>query len=122
MVMAEPCDPAVLHARLSVVESDSLRHEGDISKIWEGLNRLDICAASLPKIESTLAEIIGKVDDLRISIATRDATVKADLVATGKNKPFLEKWQSLLAPIMSSIFTGLIIFGLLLYLHVFGGT
>lgn len=63
--MAEDCDPAVLHARLCVVESDSKRHEADISRLFGKVNSLEVCASSLPKIEKALEKIQEKVDSIR---------------------------------------------------------
>jgi hypothetical protein len=62
--LAEPCDPEVLHARLSVVENDNKRHEEDIGKLWGKVSALEICAASLPGINANLEKISLKVENL----------------------------------------------------------
>ena len=62
--MAEDCDPAVLHARLSVVENDNRRHEEDLNKLWGKVSALEICAASLPVINENLQKISTKVENL----------------------------------------------------------
>jgi hypothetical protein len=62
--MSEPCDPEVLHARVSVLESNDKRHDGDISQLWGKVSALEICAASLPRIEVSLTSINDKVDNL----------------------------------------------------------
>lgn len=117
--MAEPCDPEVLHARVSVLESDNKRHESDLSKIWEKVTTLEVCASSLPGIDLALKEIRDKVDRMDKAITSRDAAVKAEHDVC-KKISWLEKWQPLIAPIFASILTGLLVFGLAVYLHVFG--
>ena len=62
--MAEDCDPAVLHARVSVLENDNKRHEEDLSKLWGKVSALEICAASLPGINENLQKISTKVENL----------------------------------------------------------
>lgn len=62
--MADDCDPAVLHARVCVLEADNTRHEADISQLYNKVSALEICASSLPKIEKSLDEITKKVDAL----------------------------------------------------------
>jgi hypothetical protein len=111
--------PDDLHARLSVVEDNTKRLDGDLKQIWGKVTNLEVCASSLPKIETSMLEIVKKVDDLRISIACRDAEVKTEYDLSKKNKPFLEKWQIYIAPILSSVITGLVAVGLIMYLHVF---
>lgn len=118
--MAEPCDPEVLHARLCVVESNSKRHEGDLEKIFERVGGLEVCASCLPRIESALIDIQKKVDELRISIASRDATVKAEY-DSNKGKGLMEKWQTLIAPLLASVLTGLTLFALALWINLFKG-
>ena len=62
--MAEPCDPEVLHARVSVLENDTKRHDEDIGKLWGKVSALEICAASLPGINAHLEKISAKVESL----------------------------------------------------------
>ena len=62
--MAEECDPAVLHARVCVLEADNTRHEASIDQLYSKVSALEICSSSLPKIEKNLEEIAKKVDAL----------------------------------------------------------
>ena len=62
--MAEECDPAVLHARVCVLEADNTRHEASIDHLYSKVSALEICSSSLPKIEKNLEEIAKKVDAL----------------------------------------------------------
>lgn len=62
--MAEPCDPEVLHARVSVLESNDARHDRDITQLWKETNDLKLCAQCLPAISSDLREIKKTVDFL----------------------------------------------------------
>jgi hypothetical protein len=55
--MAEPCDPEVLHARVSVLESNDKRHDDDIKQLWKVTTDLQLCAACLPAISGDLKEI-----------------------------------------------------------------
>ena len=62
--MAEPSDPEVLHARLSVVEEASKRHEGEIKELKDEVQGLKICASCLPDIREDLKNIAAKVEHL----------------------------------------------------------
>lgn len=62
--MAEDCDPAVLHARVSVLEANDIRHETDINQLFGKVSALEVCASSLPKIEKSLERLNDKVDAL----------------------------------------------------------
>lgn len=62
--MAEPCDPEVLHARVSVLESNDRRHEKEIGELYGRVSAVEICAASLPGINENLAKISAKVESL----------------------------------------------------------
>lgn len=62
--MADECDPAVLHARVSVLEANDTRHEASIDQLYSKVSALEICSSSLPKIEKNLEEIAKKVDAL----------------------------------------------------------
>lgn len=89
--MAEDCDPAVLHARVSVLENDNKRHEGEISQLWGKVSALEICAASLPEIKDSLRSISTKVE----SLAT--CTTKNQAEKDGKAFAFLSLREWLLA-------------------------
>lgn len=62
--MAEDCDPAVLHARVSVLEANDIRHETDINQLFNKVSALEVCASSLPGIEKGLERLNDKVDTL----------------------------------------------------------
>ena len=62
--MAEPCDPEVLHARVSVLESNDKRHEREIGELYGRVSAVEICAASLPGINESLKAISVKVESL----------------------------------------------------------
>jgi hypothetical protein len=79
--MAEPCDPEVLHARVSVLESDNKRHEGDISQLWGKVSALEICAASLPEIKDSLKSISTKVDSLTSCSTKEGGRVEGKAIA-----------------------------------------
>lgn len=74
--MADDCDPAVLHARVCVLESDSKRHESDISQIWNEVSTLKIYASTLPEIKERLIAIQEQVSNLR------DCSIKSDAKVT----------------------------------------
>lgn len=70
--MADDCDPAVLHARVSVLEANDTRHEADINQLFTKVSALEVCASSLPKIERSLEKIGDKVDALSASDEARN--------------------------------------------------
>lgn len=55
--MAEPCDPEVLHSRLSVVESKVDQHGTDINNQRDDITNLKLCTACLPSMSSDIREI-----------------------------------------------------------------
>jgi hypothetical protein len=79
--LAEPCDPEVLHARLSVVEADSKRHDEDIGKMWGKVTTLEVCAACLPGIQDNLKSISSKVEDLTACALKSDSRREGQTLA-----------------------------------------
>lgn len=59
--MAEPCDPEVLHSRLSVVESKVDQHGADITKQWDEITGLKICTVNLPAMAADIKEIKASI-------------------------------------------------------------
>ena len=62
--LAEPCDPEVLHARVSVLESNDKRHDDDIKQLWKETTDLKLCAACLPTISADLKSIQSELRNL----------------------------------------------------------
>ncbi|HON37120.1 MAG TPA: hypothetical protein PLY52_12540 [Methanothrix sp.] len=63
--MAEDCDPAVLHARVCVLEADNKRHDSEIGQLWSDVGVLKTCAASLPEMKDDVAQIRDSMSQLR---------------------------------------------------------
>jgi hypothetical protein len=104
--MAEPCDPEVLHARVSVLECNDKRHDDDIKQLWKETTDLKLCAACLPAISSDLVEI--------------KKALNSDVIERGKRSFWETPLGKLLLDLARSGFISVaFIFGLM-YLHLFG--
>lgn len=89
--MAEPCDPEVLHARVSVLENDNKRHDDDIKQLWKETSDLRLCAACLPAINSTLAKIGEQVQFLNECKIAQENLGKGRIGLWQENKWWVEK-------------------------------
>lgn len=77
--MPDDCDPAVLHARVCVLEANDKRHETDLSQLFGKVSALEVYTSSLPKIERSLDEIRSKVEALTASTVRNDGASVAYL-------------------------------------------
>ena len=92
--MTDTCDPAKLHARLCVVESDSKRHEEDISQLFGKVSSLEVCASSLPEMKDDVSQIRIAVDQFK------DWMTREEGVRTGKQAI----WATYREPILRLIY------------------
>ncbi|MFZ1315790.1 hypothetical protein [Methanothrix sp.] len=92
--MAEDCDPAVLHARVCVLEADNKRHDSEIGQLWGDVSTLKACAASLPEMKDDVSQIRIAVDQFK------DWMTREEGVRTGKQAI----WATYREPILRLIY------------------
>ena len=111
--MAEPCDPEVLHARVSVLEASDKRHDGDIKQLWETTTSLQLCATCIPGIQTDLKEIKINVQNLN------NCKIAEENVARGQ-KTFWEEWKWIFDPIIKMAMGAiiLILWASAMHLHI----
>lgn len=89
------------NARLCVLENTADRHEADISKIWEELTNLKVCAASLPLINTSISRIDSKIDAM-------EANITGMKLVSGEQATKLAILVGAVVIVTSAIFTGLL--------------
>jgi len=86
-------------SRICLLESNVDRHDRDITKIWEDVTDLKICASSLPTIQSSISKIEKNYGKLNEDLQT-DRIFSREQAA---------KWAGLIL-LLNGVITGIVIY------------